>query len=371
MKKYKILDLFCGAGGFSKGFEETNRATTKIALDFNKKAINTFNYNFPKANGICGDIKNTSIKNEIIKLSKKEKIDIIIGGPPCQGFSNKGKKLGLNDERNFLFLEYVDLVNKIRPKIFVIENVKTLVSTANNYFIKEIEKVFLEIGYEIQYKVLNAYDFGTPQKRERVFIIGKEKDVATNIDLNNCFPNKNDYKEKYTVMDAISDLAFLESGEGELWQDYPIVAHTNYQKEMRKNSKKLNWHMATKHKDIAIEKLKLIPPECGKECLPKKMLGNQKFNTTWGRLIWNEPSGTIDTRFDTPSNGRNSHPYLNRAITPREAARLQGFPDDFCFLGNKSEVCKQIGNAVPIPLSKAIANSIIKELDNSLKNKEE
>lgn len=368
MTKYKILDLFCGAGGFSKGFDETSKAITKIALDFEENAIETFRHNFPKSIGIHGNIKDEKIKENIIDISKKENIDIIIGGPPCQGFSNKGKKLGLKDERNFLFLEYVDLVNKIRPKIFVIENVKTLVSTENHYFIKEIKKVFLEIDYEIQYKILNAYDYGTPQKRERVFIIGKEKNIATNIDLSKCFPNKNNYKEKYTVKDAISDLAFLESGEGELWQNYPIVAHTKYQKEMRKNSKKLSWHIATKHKDITIKKLEMIPPECGKECLPQELLGKQKFNTTWGRLEWNEPSGTIDTRFDTPSNGKNSHPYLDRAITPREAARIQGFPDDFFFLGNKTAVRKQIGNAVPIPLAKAIANSIFEELDKEKGN---
>lgn len=129
---------------------------------------------------------------------------------------------------------------------------------------------------------------------------------------------------------------------------------------MRKNSLKLYNHKATNHSKHALYKLSLIPPEKGKKFLPKELLGKQKFKTTWTRLEWNEPSPTIDTRFDTPSNGKNTHPILNRAITPREAARLQSFPDDFIFTGTKTSVCTQIGNAVPPLLAKAIGLGIIK-----------
>ena len=352
--KYKTLDLFCGAGGFSKGLELTNKFETKIAVDFNKDAIDTFQYNFPSAKTFCGDISNIEIKQQVIELAKKEKIDVVIGGPPCQGFSLKGKKLGMDDPRNFLFLEYFDIVSKILPKFFVIENVKNLVSACNGYFIKQILERFGALGYNISYDVLNAYDYGTPQKRERVIIIGM---LNENKPL---LPKKTN--ERYTVRDAISDLNYLESGQGALVQKYKYPPLTSYQENIRQNSENLTFHQATNHSKIAIDKLKLIPPECGKEYLPKELLGNQKFATTWGRLEWDKPSGTIDTRFDTPSNGKNSHPVLNRSITPREAARLQGFPDTFYFKGKKTAICKQIGNAVPIPLGKAIGLCII---DNS------
>ena len=127
---------------------------------------------------------------------------------------------------------------------------------------------------------------------------------------------------------------------------------------MRKNSKNLYNHKATNHSEIALNKLSMIKAECGKECLPKELLGKQLFSTTWGRLKWNDLSPTIDTRFDTPSNGTNSHPELNRAITPREAARLQSFDDNFIFYGKKKDICKQIGNAVPPLMAKAIADTI-------------
>lgn len=167
-----------------------------------------------------------------------------------------------------------------------------------------------------------------------------------------------------SVREAISDLAYHESGEGapvELYREQP---QSGYQRMMREGSENLYNHVASKHKQVAIDKLKMIPPEKGKECLPPELLGNQKFKTTWGRLKWDEPSPTIDTRFDAASNGTNNHPFLNRAITPREAARIQSFDDRFIFYGSKVRIRKQIGNAVPPLMAKAIADKIDKELNN-------
>lgn len=172
-------------------------------------------------------------------------------------------------------------------------------------------------------------------------------------------------KNKVTVRDAISDLAYLNSGEGYFESEYLYPAKTEYQIIQRYNSKKIYNHIATNHSDFALKKLSLIPPECDKSALPIEFYGKQKFSTTWSRLIWDKPSPTIDTRFDTPSNGRNSHPYLNRSITPREAARIQSFPDSFIFYGNKCSVCKQIGNAVPPLLAKAIGVHIKKVVENA------
>lgn len=349
------LDLFCGAGGFSIGLEKTKKIQTKIALDFNKDATETFKHNFPNANVICGDITNEKIKSKIVDLAIKNNIQLVVGGPPCQGFSLKGKKLGMDDPRNFLFMEYFDIVSRIKPKMFVIENVKGLLHACDGYFIEQIKERFSNIGYSLSYDILNAYEYGTPQKRERTIIFGLLGNIKP------IFPMKT--LERYTVHDAISDLAYLESGEGDLVQKYRVMPLTKYQEDIRCGSDKLTFHQATSHSKDAIYKLSLIPPECGKEYLPKEMWGKQKFKTTWGRLEWDKPSGTIDTRFDTPSNGKNSHPFLNRSITPREAARIQGFPDTFYFIGKKSSICKQIGNAVPIPLGYAIGLAIINNIE--------
>lgn len=159
-------------------------------------------------------------------------------------------------------------------------------------------------------------------------------------------------------------MSYLESGEGQIISEYRDKAQSDYQKMLR--GKCLQYHKASEHSKVAIEKLKMIPAECGKEYLPKELLGKQKFSTTWSRLEWDNISPTIDTRFDTPSNGKNSHPYLNRAITPREAARIQSFNDDFYFYGPKVAVCKQIGNAVPPLLAKAIGEQIANELQNDI-----
>lgn len=358
-KDFKILDLFSGAGGFSLGFDMVDGFSTVLATDFDKNAIMTFQNNFKKTVCINGDICNNNIKNILIKQAKELGVNMIIGGPPCQGFSLKGKNLGIYDKRNYLFLEYIAIVKSIQPQIFVIENVKNMISSSNGFFIKQICDNFIALGYNVSYGILNSVNFGVPQTRERAIVIGTKGISPITVS------NINKVEKNYvTVKDAISDLSYLESGEGDEQLDYITEAVSEYQVKMRANTKVLYNHRATNHSKIAIDKMKMIPPEGDKSFLPKELHGKQQFSTTWSRLIWNKPSPTIDTRFDTPSNGRNMHPYLNRSITPREAARLQSFPDDFIFYGNKTSVCKQIGNAVPPLMAKAIADYIKKEITN-------
>ncbi|MFR0511193.1 DNA (cytosine-5-)-methyltransferase [Limosilactobacillus reuteri subsp. suis] len=352
ISEFNILDLFSGAGGFSYGMEKNKHFETKVALDFNQKAGETFKKNMPQADVIIGDITDKDVKDMVIDKSKKAHVNMVIGGPPCQGFSLKGKKLGLKDPRNFLFVEYLNIVDKLQPEVFVIENVKALLSTSAGWFKDQIINTINQMGYNVHYGVLNAKDFGVPQSRQRaIFICSKGTDIPL---------PKPTVDSPTTVRDAISDLAYLNSGEGAFEQEYSTKATSKYQEMMRKGSTKLYNHKATNHKQVAIDKLKLIPPEKGKEYLPKSMLGNQKFKSTWGRLVWNEVSPTIDTRFDAASNGKNNHPFLNRAITPREAARIQSFDDKFIFYGSKVYVRQQIGNAVPPLLAKAIADQINK-----------
>ena len=347
---FKVLDLFCGAGGLSWGMDKNPFFKTVVALDFDEKAADTFKRNMPQAEVIVGDITDKTVKECIVQLSLKMGVNMIVGGPPCQGYSMKGKKLGLEDPRNFLFREYLDLVSKIQPDVFVIENVKGLLLSANGWFKDEIVQAIEALGYAVRFAILNAADFGVPQSRERaIFICSKHGAIAL---------PKPTVAKRTTVREAISDLAYLESGEGDFEQDYITEPTSEYQKARREGSAKLFNHKASNHKQVAIEKLKMIPPEQGKEYLPEEMHGNQKFKTTWGRLKWDEVSPTVDTRFDASSNGTNNHPYLNRAITPREAARIQSFDDRFIFYGSKVYVRKQIGNAVPPLLAKAIADQI-------------
>lgn len=353
-KQYRILDLFCGAGGMSYGMHMNSHFETVVALDINDTLAITLKKNMPEVDVLIGDIRDQRIKQKVVKLSKEKKVNMIVGGPPCQGYSLKGKKMGLEDSRNFLFVEYLDLVEKIQPDVFIIENVKALLSTSKGWFKDQIISTIENLGYHVDYGILKATDFGVPQTRERaIFVCCKERKIYLPQ------PTVMNY---VTVREAIDDLAYLESNEGEFEQDYIKSPTSKYQKKMRRKSKKLFNHKASNHAEIAIEKLKMIPPEKGKECLPLELLGRQRFNSTWGRLVWDEPSPTIDTRFDASSNGKNNHPFLNRAITPREAARLQSFDDNYIFYGSKVAIRTQIGNAVPPIMVKAIADAIYEQL---------
>ena len=351
---FKILDLFCGAGGMSYGMHKNPYFKTEVALDIDERLAVTLKNNMPETEVVIGDIKEDTIKDKIIDLSIKKGVNMIIGGPPCQGYSMKGKKLGLNDPRNFLFIEYLNLVKRIQPEVFVIENVKSILSTSKGWFKDEIKTEIKKLGYYVDVGVLTATDFGVPQTRQRaIFICCKIKKINLPTAV---------VKYPVNVKDAIFDLAYLNSNEGNFEQKYKNEPSSKYQKMMRENSEKLYNHKASNHALVAINKLKMIPPEKGKEYLPKELLGKQQFKSTYGRLKWKKPSPTIDTRFDAASNGTNNHPFLHRSITAREAARLQSFDDDYIFYGPKVAVRAQIGNAVPPLMAKAIADKIFEEL---------
>ncbi|GAA7451227.1 hypothetical protein HpBHB18_02210 [Helicobacter pylori] len=267
---------------------------------------------------ISGDIKKPETKEKILKqigfYSKKfgnDMVDLVIATPPCQGMSvaNHKKK---NDEikRNSLVVESIDLIKQIKPRFFILENVPSF------------------------------YKTGCIDKNDNLLEIGSMIEQNLSGEL----------------------LYYLCSNEGAFESDYLNPVQSSYQALMRKDSPKLYNHQATNHSQAALEKLKLINKEQGKECLPKNLHGKQQFKSTWGRLNWNKISPTIDTRFDTPSNGTNSHPELHRSITPREAARIQSFSDNYIFYGNKTSVCKQIGNAVPPLLALALGKAILKSL---------
>lgn len=349
--KPKVIDLFAGVGGLSLGFKMAGFDIV-LANEFDESIAKSYKYNHPKTEVIVEDITKISHKDIFTKF--KEKIEVVIGGPPCQGFSQKGQRKSINDDRNYLFKQFVEVVKYVQPKYFVMENVPNLLTAEGGYFKEEIITLFESLGYKLSTGILNAADYGVPQNRRRAIIIGKLGLTAV--------PDPEKLNNKVTIWDAISDLSYLESGEGLECDTYKLSAESDYQRQMREGSDKLFNHKATKHSDLALERLKMIPPNSGREVLPKEHLTKSIYSGTWSRMIKEDQSVTITTRFDTPSSGKFTHPYLHRAITVREAARIQSFPDTFRFLGTKGSQMKQVGNAVPPLLAKEIALTIMKDI---------
>ena len=345
-----VIDLFAGVGGLSLGFEMAGFSVL-LANEYDEEIANAYVVNHKKVKMIVDDITKIDFANTFLPF--KGKVDVIIGGPPCQGFSQKGQRKLIDDKRNYLFRYFIKTVELLTPKYFVMENVPNILTSGKGLFKNEIIDFFSKLGYSISYGVVDASEFGVPQTRKRALIIGKKGKEKP------LFP-KGNYK-KVTIWEAIGDLSFLESGEGSETQDYRMEPKSAYQKEMRKNSKVLLNHCATKHSKVTLKRLHMIPPNGGKELLPEEEKTKSIYSGTWTRMRANKQSVTITTRFDTPSSGMFTHPFLNRAITVREAARIQSFPDTFIFTGSKQSQMKEVGNAVPPKLAFAIAKTIIQD----------
>jgi DNA (cytosine-5)-methyltransferase 1 len=349
----KAIDLFAGVGGLSLGFELAG-FDVLLAVEYDASIAAAYKLNHPKTKVLIEDIRELPLEETFSEYAGK--VDIVIGGPPCQGFSQKGQRKTINDERNFLFKYFVSVVTYLRPRYFVMENVPNLLTTEKSYFKNEIEALFEKHGYFLETGVLNAADYGIPQNRRRAVIIGKRDEPAPQL--------PKPFDKQVTIWEAISDLSYLESGEGGEVCEYLLPADSAYQRKLRKGSKMLYNHIATSHSALALERLRLIPPDSGKEVLPAEHLTKSIYSGTWTRMGKDEISVTITTRFDTPSSGKFTHPYLHRAITVREAARIQSFPDKFRFIGTKSSQMKQVGNAVPPLLAYVIAKAIMIDVDS-------
>jgi len=347
----KIIDLFAGVGGLSLGFEMAG-FDVALANEYDPSIAESYIKNRSSTNMIVADIAKLPIKDMFAKFI--DEVAAVVGGPPCQGFSQKGQRKSLDDERNFLFKYFYEVVKLVQPQYFLMENVPNLLTTEDGYFLKEIEKMFNEAGYSIDADILNAAEFGVPQNRKRAFVLGKkgEEKLALPKPINKIV----------TIWEAISDLAFLESGEGTDEQPYKHAPQSVFQELLRGSQNTLYNHISTRHAPIALERMAMIPPGGGKESLPKEHITKSIYSGTWVRMNKDEVSVTITTRFDTPSSGKFTHPYLHRAITVREAARLQSFPDSFRFYGTKGSQMKQVGNAVPPLLAKAVADTIFQDI---------
>jgi len=346
-----VIDLFAGVGGLSLGFEMAGFEVV-LANEFDKSIADAYIENRPGTKMIVQDITKLPIEETFGPYAGRT--TAVIGGPPCQGFSQKGQRKSINDPRNFLFRYYYEVVRRVKPKYFVIENVPNLLTTEGGYFKEEIIDLFSGIGYAVSCGVLCAADFGVPQDRHRTCIIGRLGDTLVSL------PEPNGVHT--TIWDAISDLSYLESGEGAEIQDYRFPPQSAYQRMLRAGSDELYNHVATRHSKVTLERLRMIPPERGREMLPAEHLTKSIYSGTWCRMKKDDIAKTITTRYDTPSSGEFTHPYLNRAITTREAARIQSFPDTFHFFGTKSSQMKQVGNAVPPLLGKAVAERIMQDM---------
>ncbi|MBS5862122.1 MAG: DNA (cytosine-5-)-methyltransferase [Firmicutes bacterium] len=329
MKKYTYMDLFAGAGGMSLGFDNAGFKNL-LAVEFNKDFAETYKKNFPRHNLIVDDIKNVT-EQQIYDIIKNEKVDVIIGGPPCQGFSIAGN-IGRNfidDDRNRLFKEFVRFVKIIKPRVFVLENVAAMERHDKGKTIKEIVSSFKEIGYDIKYKVLNAVNFGVPQERRRIFIVGTLGE--------NNFEYPQEINKIVTVKDAIDDLPKLENGE----------------------TSEIPNHTAMKHSAQMLEKMSYVSDGGNRNDIPENLRPKSGDSRKYIRYDSKKPSFCV-----TGDMRKIFHYSQNRALTCRELARLQTFPDSFVFLGNTGKVQQQIGNAVPVLLASKIALQVKEVLDN-------
>ncbi len=380
-KPTKIVDLFCGTGGFSKGFENSAAADYQVVfgIDIRRDSLDTFQANHDGALSLCQDIRTLDWQGtrERLGLSRGE-LGVVIGGPPCQGFSSirPHRSSRVDDPRNDLFVAFVECVSEFRPRTFVMENVVGLATHNAGRDIDSIATAFGRIGYECDWKILNAAHFGVPQRRERLIVLGTERrgsirwpEPTHNSDhptigyrdrsrmwrpeQNGLFTNGDSLQSAVSVMDAIGDLP--EVGPGEEATQYDRPAITAYQRDRRKRCKRLTWHGATAHREQMMEIIRHSGPNISH--IPKHLV-KSGFSSCYSRLAANEPSVTITVNFVHPASNRCIHPIADRALTPREGARLQSFDDTFRFVGSRTQVVKQIGNAVPPLLGTVLADAI-------------
>lgn len=347
---YNVIDLFCGCGGLSLGFELAGY-NTLLGLDVDNAALVSFEKNHKNSKTILGDITEIS-GEEILETVNYQNIDLIVGGPPCQGMSISGPRK-LQDPRNKLYLSFIRIVKELQPKAFVIENVPGLVSLYKGAIKDSILEEFARMGYRVNYQILHAAEYGVPQSRRRVFFIGLKGDQSFEFPA----PTHLFEHEWVTAEQAVSDLPLLEDDLGNEIERYVFEPKNSFQEYCRKYSTKILNHQATNHNEQTKKIISLVPEGGNYKDLPEEYRGTRKFNVAWTRYHSQKPTHTIDT-----GHRHHFHYKANRVPTVRENARFQSFPDNFVFYGNRTEQYRQVGNAVPPLLSKAIAEQLLKYL---------
>lgn len=390
---YSFVDLFAGCGGLSEGFyKEGFKALAHVEINKNacetlKTRMKFYGYENAEEEVLNVDITSENI-NEIIDGAVKDRtVDLIVGGPPCQAYSTLGRAKDGNamqdDPRNFLFESYIKVLHHLNPKIFVFENVTGLLTAKlNNKLILDTILEKLGENYKLikspKEMVLNSADYGVPQIRKRVIIIGVRKnlpfdaeEVYKSIIKTNSELDESSLKPYVSVADAISDLPPLKAGEGNDQIEFKSDNSNEFlNKILDKKSNILRHHVARKLNDLDVERYSVMSKN---NWTFTQLLENREdlrhpkqrvFNNSYCVQFWDKPARTIIAHLYKDGN-QFIHPdhKQGRSITPREAARLQSFPDDFVFEGSRTEIYKQIGNAVPVLLAQAIAKGCKKVLD--------
>lgn len=366
-----LVDLFCGVGGFSTGFESTGEFEVVAGVDLLGDRLDTFCTNHTAANGYGGDIRTIDVDHI---LSDCPTPFVVIGGPPCQGFSSirPFRNIEWNDPRNNLGEEFCRIVARTRPEWLVFENVVGLTTHRGGETLAALIGAFEGLGYRVSARVLNAAYHGLPQRRERLLIVGSRKGkafewpTATHNHHHRSMAGQSDlliaprtglFDETIpalTLMDAIDDLSEVRSGESS--SRYATPPRNRYQEVLRFGASRLTLHEATAHSPQMLEIIRHAGHNIS--ALPPGLV-TSGFSSCYSRLAADEPANTITVNFVHPASNRCIHPFQNRALTPREGARLQSFPDTFIFKGSRSQVVKQVGNAVPPLLGRLIAEAIL------------
>lgn len=354
-KQYTCVDLFCGCGGFSKGFFDAG-FNIELGTDIWTEALATYKKNISNAVTVEADVTDLSGKELLNRAGlEAEDVDVIIGGPPCQGFSVSGFRM-IDDPRNKLYKSFVRIVNEIQPKVFVMENVPGLIRLFNGQIGRQVLEDFSNIGFNVSMKILVAADYGAPQIRQRVFFVGLNKNKIKSKEFH--FPDAEfgiEGKPYVTCEDALSDLDFIEDTTLlEEHDSYVLPATSDYQKLMRKGATELLNHVTTIHTEKTREIIAMVPDGGNYKNLPQELWSTRKVNIAWTRMNSKKPCFTIDT-----GHNHHFHYRANRVPTVRESARIQSFPDTFEFLGIKTVQLKQVGNAVPPLMAQTVAKSIL------------
>jgi len=377
-----VIDLFSGVGGFSSGLSKAGY-NILLANEIDAQISESYKKNHKKTLMINADITDfiddfdslidSNLKEQKINATKFKKelqnIDLVVGGPPCQGFSMAGGRIRkenefIDDPRNYLFKQYFKVIQKFEPQNFIFENVVGISSMNGGAILKEIEKLFTtkknfkKGKYYLQKKVFNANEFGVPQRRKRFILIGSKKPFELETSIKQTYSKFKKFSIDNNIEDAILDLAFENEKQYIDNQEYLIKANSQYQKNLKKGNKTLLNHKIHNHSEKTLNRMSRIKPGENWKNLKEHNTIKSVHSGAYGRMEWNKKAVTITTRFDTPSAGRFIHPKYNRNITAREAARLQSFPDNFIFYGTKTSICKQIGNAVPPLLAEFLGETI-------------
>ena len=348
--KLNVVDLFSGCGGLSLGFDMAGY-NIKAMIDCDKDSLLTAEINELAEHYLNLDLFEEDWIKGLTSKVKLNEVDIIVAGPPCQGFSLTGPR-NLDDKRNKLYKAVFELVQKAKPKAFLIENVKGMATLYKGQVKEDIVQEFSKLGYKVVTKILNSRDFGVPQSRERLFYVGlREKEFE--------FPEALFAKDEYTTCrEALDDLPSLEDLEEVL--TYTSNESSDYQKLIKNDAKKLTNHQPTRHTQEVIDVIRQVPEGGNHKDLPPGVGESRKFNEAWTRYHGDKPSKTIDT-----GHRNHFHYEYDRVPTIRENCRLQSFPDTFEMQGTKTSQNKQIGNAVPVLLAKILAEEIYDQIKGS------